>query len=250
VINPMEMTGRTVLVTGASSGLGRDIAVLLGKLGARVVLTGRRQEGLDETRAMMEGGEHVTQCFDLCDIDAIPGWMKELAARTGPLHGLVHSAGIQVTRPLRSLTAANIDATLRPNVAAALALTKGFRQKGVYEPRASVVFLSSTAGLAGGPAQSLYSASKGALVAMARSLALELARDGINVNCVAPGTVDTGMGAREKDKLTPEQYQALAGVLGFGTGRDVAGAVAFLLAETGRWITGTTLVVDGGLLAA
>jgi len=252
VINPMEMTGRTVLVTGASSGLGRDIAVVLGKLGARVVLSGRREEALRETLGLLEGTGHTIEPFDLGSLEAIPAWVKEVAARAGPLDGLVHSAGVQVTRPLRSLSMANVEDTLRPNVSAAIALAKGFRQSGVFVPRrASLVYLTSVLGLVGAPGQVLYSASKGALVAMACSLGLELARDGIRVNCVAPGLVDSGMGARAKVVLTPEHYalKERQQVLGIGKGEDVAFAVAFLLAETGRWITGTTLVVDGGYLA-
>jgi NAD(P)-dependent dehydrogenase (short-subunit alcohol dehydrogenase family) len=248
----MDMTGRAVLVTGASSGLGRDIAVLLSQLGARVVLSGRREEGLRETLQAMEGAGHVVEPFDVGRVDEIPAWMSGVAKRTGPFAGLVHSAGIQTTKPLRMLTAAHVDESLRINVASAFGLVKGFRQRGVCTPpRASVVILTSVMGLVGAPGQTLYSATKGALVAMARSLGLELARDGITVNCVAPGVVDSGMGERAKTVLTEEAYSALTGnqVLGVGTGRDVANAVAFLLADTGRWITGTTLVVDGGYSA-
>jgi len=251
-MNPMDMTGRAVLVTGASSGLGRDIAVYLSRLGARLVLTGRREEALRETASRLEGAGHLVEPTDLAQVDAIPGWLKAVAGRAGPLHGLVHSAGVQVTRPLRMLTAAHVDETLRPNVAAAFGLTKGFRQRDVCaRPRAAVVYLTSVMGLAGTPGQSLYSASKGALIAMTRSLALELAPEGITVNCVAPAVVDSGMGERAKVVLTPEHYAALTGqqALGVGSGEDVAGAVAFLLADTGRWITGTTLVVDGGYTA-
>ena len=106
-------------------------------------------------------------------------------------------------------------------------------------------------GLVGQTGITAYSVSKGALVSMARSLALELAREGIRVNCVAPGVVQTPMAENAEQKLTPEQHQALEGLhpLGMGTPRDVAYAVAYLLAQTGRWITGTTLVIDGGYTA-
>jgi NAD(P)-dependent dehydrogenase (short-subunit alcohol dehydrogenase family) len=253
VINPMEMAGRAVLVTGASSGLGRDVAVLLSQLGARVVLTARRDDALRETLSMMEGDGHSIEPFDLSNLDGIPAFVRDVAAKPGPLAGLVHCAGVQSTRPLHTLSVAHIDGALQQNIATAFRLAQGFRQKGVHAPpRARLVFLTSVMGLVGNPGQSLYSASKGALVAMTRSLALELARDEITVNAVAPGMVDSGMGQRAKEVLTPEHYADLAGrhVLGVGSGHDVANAVAFLLADTGRWITGTTLVVDGGYLAS
>lgn len=252
MINPMEMTGRTVLVTGASSGLGRDICLLLGALGARVMLSGRRADGLRETLGQMPGEGHVLAPFDLADVDGIPSWMKELAGRIGPLQGVVHSAGVGSLRPLRTVSKGHVSEVLGPNVAAAFGLARGFRQAGVRDTRGGrLVMMSSAAGLTGNPGQAVYSASKGALIAMARSMALELARDAITVNCVAPGVVLSGMGGRASELLPPEQHAAVVAQhpLGLGTGRDVAHAVVFLLADTGRWITGTTLVVDGGYTA-
>lgn len=140
---------------------------------------------------------------------------------------------------------------MRVNVVAASALAKGFRQRGVFVEGGSIVLLSSVMGLVGQPGQSLYSATKGALVAMTRSLALELAREQIRVNCVAPAVVMTGMSEQLKQNVSPEQFAQITAMhpLGLGRGEDVASAVAFLLADTARWITGTTLVVDGGYTA-
>lgn len=252
MINPMEMTGKTVLVTGASSGLGKGIAVLLAQLGAKVLLVARDQERLAAARSELGGAGHAVEVFDLSVVETIPGWLREISQRHGPLHGLVHSAGVLPTRPLRMQNAADWENALRLNVTAGAQLAKGFRQRGVCaDGGGSIVFLSSVMGLAGQPGQVLYSATKGAIVAMVRSMALELAPEGIRVNCVAPAVVDGGMTHKYRQNVLPEMFEQVVSLhpLGLGKVEDVANAAAFLLAETGRWITGTTLVVDGGYTA-
>ncbi len=140
---------------------------------------------------------------------------------------------------------------MRINVGAAIGLAKGFCQKGVCAPGGSIVFISSVAGLTGQAGLAAYAASKGAIVALTKALAVELAGEHIRVNCVAPGVVTTEMGQSLLRMLTPEQDADLEAMhlLGLGRPRDVAYAIAFLLAETARWITGTVLVVDGGYTA-
>jgi len=248
----MDLTGRPILVTGASSGLGFGIADLLARLGAKVVLVARDTGRLESACASLTGTSHVVEAFDLTQTDAIPGWMKEVAQRHGVLDGLVHSAGVLPTKPLRLQTASDWETAMRINVVAAGALAKGFRQRGVYSGRGSIVLLSSVMGLAGQPGQIIYSATKGALIALARSMALELARENIRVNCVAPAVVMTGMSEELKANLTPDQFAEIEKQhpLGLGRAEDVANAVAFLLAESARWITGTTLTVDGGYTAS
>ena len=250
-MNPMDLTGSTILVTGASSGLGREICVLLSRLGANVVLVARDSERLTQTLEMLECGNHRIESYDLCDVEGIPRWLKGVAEHTGPLHGIVHSAGVHAMGPVRFLKPASLHELMQINLTAAVQLTKGVRQKGVCGTPASVVFLSSVMGLVGQAGVSAYCASKGALIALARALAVELAPEQIRVNCVAPGHVRAGMGAPQQSHLTAEQVAAIEArhPLGFGEAEDVAHATAFLLARTGRWITGTTLVVDGGYSA-
>jgi NAD(P)-dependent dehydrogenase (short-subunit alcohol dehydrogenase family) len=250
-LNPLVMSGRTILVTGASSGIGRETAILLSELEASVVIAGRNRERLEETRDRMRGSTHRIEAFDLNDAAAIPGWVKKIALQTGPLHGLVHSAGIQKTIPLRVISAAGIEEVMRTNVTSAIMLVNGFRQKDCSVRGGSVVLVSSIAGVVGQPAIGAYSASKAALIGFARSAAMELAGQGLRVNCVAPGYVDTEMALEFREKLTVEQFEAIAQMhpLGVGKPLDVAHAIAFLLADTGRWITGTTLIVDGGYTA-
>jgi NAD(P)-dependent dehydrogenase (short-subunit alcohol dehydrogenase family) len=250
MLNPLDMSGRTVLVTGASSGIGRETAILLSRLGGRVILVARRREKLEQTLSELEGSGHAIEPFDLIQYEGIPRWMKSLAAKTGRLDGVVHCAGIQITKTLKMLEAREVEDLWRLNVSASLWLAKGYRQRGVNSG-GSIVYLSSAAGLAGIAALSAYSASKGAVISLTRSLAMELCREHIRVNCVAPTLVRTEMYDEFVKGLAPEFLQALEREhpLGFGIPADVANAIAFLLAGTGRWITGTVLVVDGGRTA-
>jgi NAD(P)-dependent dehydrogenase (short-subunit alcohol dehydrogenase family) len=249
--NPLDLSGRRILVTGASSGIGRAAAQLLAGLNAEIILIGRSAERLEQTRASLSNGlAHRAIAFDLSACDEIPGWLKQLTAETGPLYGVVHAAGVQLTMALRSTTETTIDSLMRTNVYSALMLTRAFAQRGCHQSGGSIVLLSSVMGFVSKPAISLYSASKAALVGLTKSLALELA-PAIRINCVSPAFVDTGMTEAIRDRMLPEQFEALrqSHPLGLGTGEDVAHAVAFLLADTGRWITGTNLIVDGGYSA-
>ncbi len=249
--HPFSLEGARILVTGASSGLGRATALLAGRMGAQVILTGRDVARLEETRAQLSGEGHRVEPRDLRDTAGIPEWLTGLATESGPLTGLAHAAGIQIVRPLRMLDDEVLNETMTVNLNTALALTKGFRQKTVCASGGSVVLFSSVMGLTGQPGQAAYSASKGALISMCRSLALELARDKIRINCVAPGLVETGMAGRLKETLPPAQYEAVTAMhpLGLGSPENIAAPVVFLLSAAAAWITGTTVVIDGGYTA-
>jgi NAD(P)-dependent dehydrogenase (short-subunit alcohol dehydrogenase family) len=251
-MNPFNLSNKTVLVTGASSGIGRSISIYLSRLGAKLVLVGRNQARLDETKAALDPGPHGSYALDLTEIETLTARMKQIAADVGPLYGLVHSAGMVLNRPLKILSYADYSAILRINLDAAVMLSKGFRQKGVRdESGSSIVYLSSVVALKPQPALAAYAASKGALISLARTLAHELAVDRIRVNCVCPGLVQTNMVADLADTVTDEQLEKLISQypLGIGSANDVAYAVAFLLAPAAQWITGTALVIDGGYSA-
>jgi NAD(P)-dependent dehydrogenase (short-subunit alcohol dehydrogenase family) len=248
--NPLNMQGKVVLVTGASSGIGRETAILLSELNARVVLVGRNAGRLQETLGRMSGEGHRMEQFDLNDTEAIPDWLRRITKETGPLSGLVHSAGIVFTIPVQAEGTARIESLMRINLTSAIMLVKGFRRHGCAVRGGGIVLLSSAAGLVGSAGLSVYSASKAALIGFTRCAALELAGSGMRINCVAPGIVETEMVEHDREaRLTAEQFGALKQKypLGLGRARDVAYAIAFLLADTGRWITGSTLVVDGGV---
>jgi NAD(P)-dependent dehydrogenase (short-subunit alcohol dehydrogenase family) len=248
--NPMALEGKRVLVTGASSGIGRETAVVLAELGASVALSGRNEDRLNATLSGLRGEGHTVEVFDLNDVDGIPKWIKTIGER-GALSGVAHLAGVHQIRPVKAASAADTDSILRANVTSALMIARGFRQKGVCAERGSLVFASSSAGLVGNPGVAGYSASKGALIALTKSLAMELAKEQIRVNCVAPGWVETEMTAKIRAALPEEQYEAILAEypLGIGQPRDVANGIAFLLSEASRWMTGSTLVMDGGYTA-
>lgn len=249
--NPLSLSGRTILVTGASSGIGRQTAIQLSQLGARIVLVGRSPERLQETAERLRGDGHPIQPRDLSDVDALPKWLKELCKEIGPLNGLVHSAGVHLMKPLRFMSPQEFSDVMTVNVVAAAALLKALRQKGVCGSPASAVLISSVMGVVGQAGVCAYSASKGAIGSLTRSSALELAPEQIRVNCVAPGWVQTEMADRASSNLTEEQMDEIRGMhpLGLGEPQDVAHAVSFLLSDAAKWITGTTLVVDGGYTA-
>jgi len=251
VYNPLNMSNKTVLVTGASSGIGRQTAVELAALGARLVLVGRDEVNLAATLALLPDAKHVLAPFDLNQPDKLSGWLREMTASIGLLHGLAHCAGIHLVKPLKFMEPKDYQLIFESNIGVAFNLSKAFCQKRIASKPASIVFISSAAAIKGQAAIAAYAASKGALISLTRSLAIELAQDGIRVNCVVPGVVQTAMTEKLFDKMTEQQIQTMTKMhpLGLGKAEDVAHAIAYLLSDASRWMTGTSLVIDGGYSA-
>jgi NAD(P)-dependent dehydrogenase (short-subunit alcohol dehydrogenase family) len=245
------MTGRTILVTGASSGIGQACAVLCAELGAKVVLAARDPDRLEKTRALLAGEGHAIEPIDLSISAAVTKWTSGVIERHGALSGLVHCAAIQRTIPLRVTSLKMMDEHWNTNVASALMMLKALQLPRAAAPGCSVVLMSSSAAVVAAPGNSLYSATKGAISALTRSVAIEFLPLKIRVNCIEAALVDTPMVARERENLTPEMFelQLSRHPMGMGTPEDIANAAAFLLAGTARWITGSALTVDGGYTA-
>ncbi|MEW2740099.1 SDR family NAD(P)-dependent oxidoreductase [Providencia sp. PROV130] len=245
------LQNKKILITGASSGIGRAIAEYFSSQGAQVVITGRNELRLNETFQQLIGEGHHQIIADITNPDNIQNLLKSTVQLVGPLDGVVHCAGIQKTLPLQALKEEQFDEIFATNVKSAQFITKELRRKGNYNEGCSLVYLSSVAGVCGEPAITTYSASKSALMGLAKSAAIELARNKIRVNCIAPGPVETEMTIAFSKKLTAEQLQIIERnhPLGIGKAEDVAYAAAYLVSNLARWVTGTTLFVDGGYSA-
>lgn len=234
------------LVTGASSGIGLATARRLAEGGHSVCLLGRDYGRLREAHAGLAGEGHGWRSVELVSLDDDAGrFLESLTEKFGNFDGLVHAAGIHTISPIKYASVEATEDVMRTNYTTAWTLAKAFRMPTVRTKNASIVFVSSVAGIVGQPATSQYAASKAALIGLTKALAIELAPD-IRVNCVAPGVVQTPMQERLEGSMTPEQWQAVVAAhpLGLGTPEDVAEAIEYLLTQ--RWTTGTVLTIDGG----
>ena len=248
--SPFSLAGKAILVTGASSGIGRACAVLASHLGAKLALVARNEQRLDETLALLEGDGHTRHVLDLADVDAIPKFITSLCKQIGPLAGLVHSAGIHQIKPLRVVKGADLEQLFRVNAVAGVMLVKGLSARNNYVPGASAVMISSVMGHVAQPGLVSYCMSKGALEMAVKVLALELAGQRIRVNAVAPANLQTPMGPIEV-MVGKEAWQQVLRMhpMGFGEVEQVAGPVTFLLSDAASYVTGASLLADGGYCA-
>jgi NAD(P)-dependent dehydrogenase (short-subunit alcohol dehydrogenase family) len=240
--------GATILITGASSGIGRATAGLLAGCGARLVLNGRDGDRLDSAVSGLAGEGHSALPGSLEDADQTAELVRTSAAAHGPYTGIFHCAGREFVRPMRMTKRQQLDELFAAATFGALGIARAASQKGVVADGASLVFMSSVAGMRGTAGMVGYSAAKAAVDGMVRSLAAELAPRRIRSNALAAGAVRTEMHERLSATLGADAIADYENrhLLGFGRVEDVAGAAAFLLGEGSAWITGTTFVVDGG----
>lgn len=247
-----DLSGKRILVTGASGGIGRACAVDCGKAGAAVVIMGRDSGRLNETLSLMGPGDHKAIEADLTVPEQWTARLSELIGSDGRFDGVIHAAGISTTLPFRMISPDKFRDYMEVNFVAAMELTRVVTKPANFSPDGgSVVFISSVMSMCGEAGKVLYSSTKGALTAAARSLAIELAPRQIRVNCISPGVVVTPMSQNavySKDEDSLNKIRVLH-PLGLGNPTDVSALAVFLLSGAGRWITGTNIPVDGGYTA-
>lgn len=246
-----DMIGRSVIVTGASSGMGASVARELGRRGASVTLQGRDPERLAAVKADVEagGGKALVAPQDLEDLATVASLVDRAIAEFGSVDGLVLNASLFDPRPLADTDLESIQRQWNTNVVSHLLIVQAAAPQ--MQEQSSIVFVSSTTGLAGFPGCSAYSATKGATEALSRALAVEFAPQKIRVNSVAPGFVRTPMLTPILDAIPgyEDSLNEFTPVGRIGEPEEISAAVCFLLSPSSSYVNGSTLVVDGGWTA-
>jgi NAD(P)-dependent dehydrogenase (short-subunit alcohol dehydrogenase family) len=251
-VSSVNLSKKNVIITGASSGIGRACAVLISRLGARVALVARNLDRLHETMNMISGKGHRFDNCDIRDPDQIDSVTKSITNDFGRIDGAVFAAGISLTRPFKSMSEALYNDLLRTNIYAIPEFFKHLMKKNIIPDNgASFVVISSVMGSVGAPGKIAYCVSKHAVNALVRSMALEMAPLRVRVNSISPGVVLTPMSRTWLSKLPESSLNALKSQhpLGFGEPEDIAALSAFLLSDKASWITGSDIPVDGGYTA-
>lgn len=240
---PFSLEGKRVLVTGASSGIGRAVAVVCSRMGAELVITGRHAGRLDAVANELQGAGHRQVVADVTQQSD----MDRLVSETGAVDGVVHAAGISRLAPFRMIAQSQLDEIFACNTFAPMQLTRALLAKKQMRAKGSIVFVTGLVSHVGPVASGAYAASKSALLGAMRSLGSEVARHGIRANCIAPGYVRTPMldGVAQSGGNTGELSSTTP--LGVGEPEDIANAAVFFLSDASRWITRNYFVVDGGL---
>ncbi len=242
--SPFSLADKTVFITGASSGIGKAVALECSRMGAKLVITGRNKDRLDETLQNLTGDGHSAITADLTGNEGI----IKIAEALPLLDGIVHCAGIYRLVPVSYVNEEVVNEVLGTNFISPLMLTQQLLKLKKVNKNASIVFISSIAGsMVSSPGGSVYSASKGAVNGMMKGMALDLAPKGIRVNTVAPGTIQTKIfegSAVSKEQLNEDikRYPLKR----YGKPEEVAYSVIYLLSDAAAWITGSSIVIDGG----
>jgi NAD(P)-dependent dehydrogenase (short-subunit alcohol dehydrogenase family) len=244
--------GKTLVISGASSGIGRAVAIHLAQQGAGLVLVARDRKRLEETAQLANAKSCRILELDLTQPANIVPAIQETSTAVGRLYGLCHAAGTVETLQWNATNSNKLQAMLQVNYLGGMELARAISRRDIMnEDGGSILFISSICTIIGAPGRIAYSGSKGAVTAAARAIAIELARRNVRVNVLSPGIVRTEMTEKSFYGLSTQQVQALKDThpLGFGTPEDVARAATFLLSPENKWITAADLVIDGGCSA-
>lgn len=249
--NIINLEERRIVVTGASSGIGKDTAILLSRMGAKLILVARRKEKLCEVMDSLSGEGHAFYCADLRQINEIEDLVKTIVSQQGKLDGLVYSAGVGTAMPFMQFKPEKVRDMFDINFFGFFEMVRQVCKKGRFNEGMRIVGISSTAAIKGDKGNTVYSASKAAMDGAVRGIAKAVADKKICINTVAPGMTATDMYTNYLNKygedsdtnqgLLRRQY------LGIANTTDIANAIAYLISPAARFITGTSLLVDGGL---
>lgn len=245
--NPFSLEGKTVLVTGASSGIGRGIAVECSKMGAKVVINGRNQERLQKTFDQLEGEGHIQIVADLSKQEDI----ERLADEVPELNGFVNSAGIPKICPVKRIDRQTLEEIMNVNAFGPILLTSQLLRKKKLQKKSSIVLIASISGVCmANTGEGPYAATKAALAGYTKTAAFELAAQGTRVNTICPGLVPTEILTLSNEMFSEDQLkETMYGrypLKRVGTPEDIANGAIYLLSDASSWITGINLVIDGG----
>lgn len=248
--NPFTLKGKTIVISGAASGIARQCAINCSKMGAKLILLDLNEEGLKETITMVERSEeHYLACINLLDYERISKVVKEGVEKVGRIHGVLNCAGISTTNLFKLTKPEELDKFFHVNVYTGYFLTQECIKMGNFAKEGgSIVFFSSITGNYGEVGKATYGMTKAALLNLAKHLACELAWKHIRVNSISPGAIETPINRNLPHMKDFEKRAALESqhLLGLGKTDDIANACIFLLSDASRWVTGINLFVDGG----
>lgn len=241
--NPFSLEGKTILITGASSGIGKSTAIECSKLGATVILVGRNEERLNETLSLLEGCGHKLFVADLTNPEAIVNLVKN----TPLLDGLVNNAGVNQRIPINFITQEYLDYIFDTNAFSPMLLTRALAKAKKLKHGASIVFTSSKSAMESTTGNAMYAASKAAIASFARSCAVEFASRKIRANAVLPGMVETKLinsGTLDQIDLDADRQRYL--LKRYGKPEEIAWGIIYLLSDASTWTTGCSMIIDGG----
>lgn len=248
-----NFTGKTILITGASSGIGKETSVYLSKLGAKILMISLDLNELEQTSLELSGESHAFYNFDLSEILGIEGLINKIIKDHGPVDGFVHCAGIGAVRPLSLSKYDFMLKVMNINFFSYVEIIRCITKRKFYNPGLNIVGISAVGAFQGNSTKTAYNSSKAAMNSATRSLAKELAGKKIRVNTVAPGVTQTAMyDDFLKMDIDSDNYRSITQrqYLGICQPIDIAYTIAFLLSEMSRMITGSCIGVDGGKLTS
>ena len=241
--NPFSLEGKTIFVTGASSNIGRQIAVKCSEMGAKVIATARNEERLKETLGKMTGESHQIVQSDLSEAEQIPTLVEQLPQ----LDGIVMCAAVFRTTPIRNNRRKYTEDMFKTNTFANIDLVQLLLKNRKIKDGGSILFISSVAAYRPYAGNALYSATKGAINSFCQVLAIEQGNRKIRANCVSPGIIQSDMEVKDwavtQEELDKEEARF---PLGFGHTEDIAYAAVYMMSDASKWVTGTNMIVDGG----